>query len=108
MKKAYAVKISSLDSCKSSSILNNLEKEDESMQICESKFIMNHEVFYVAKNTLIACFDASLNIDLINELCLDNPLKLVLRESCFKTDNDKINVFERIKKLSPNTEIHVL
>ncbi len=74
----------------------------------ESKFIMNHEVFYVAKNTLIACFDASLNIDLINELCLDNPLKLVLRESCFKTDNDKINVFERIKKLSPNTEIHVL
>ncbi len=74
----------------------------------ESKFIMNHEVFYVAENTLVACFDPNFNIDLINELCLINPLKLVFRESCFRTDNDKINVAERIKKLSPNTEVHVL
>ena len=74
----------------------------------ESKFIMNNEVFYVADNTLVACFEPNFNVDLINELCSDNPLKLVFRESCFKTDNDKINVAERIKKLSPNTEIHVL
>lgn len=53
MKKAYAVKISSLDSCKSSSILNNLEKEDESMQICESKFIMKcYESFFDKVNNL--------------------------------------------------------
>lgn len=36
----YAIKISSLNTPKSEKLLNNLKKEDQSMQICESKFIM--------------------------------------------------------------------
>ena len=74
----------------------------------EEKNILNSKVFFVDKNSLIACFDNNLNINIIDEICKYNPLKVVFRDSSFKTDNDKINVEERIKKLSPETEINIL
>ena len=33
---------------------------------------------------------------------------IVFKESSFKTDSDKINTFERIKKLSSETEINII
>lgn len=74
----------------------------------EEKTILNNKVYYVANNALVACFDDQVNIDIINEICKCSPLKVVFKDISFKTDKDKINLEERIKKLSPDTEINIL
>lgn len=74
----------------------------------EEKNILNNKVYFVACNSLVACFDNQINIDILNQICEVKPLKVVFRESSFRNDNDKINAYERIKKLSPETEISVI
>ena len=74
----------------------------------EEKNILNNKVFYVEDNSLVACFDDQVNIDIIDEICKCNPLKVVFKDVSFRTDKDKINLEERIKKLSPDTEINIL
>lgn len=74
----------------------------------EEKEILNNKVYFVAQNNLVVCFDNEINIDIIDEICKTQPLKVVFRESSFKNDSEKINTYERIKKLSPETEINVL
>ena len=72
------------------------------------KNILNNKVYYVADNSLVACFDDNINVDIVNEICKCKPLKVVFKDSSFKTDKDKINLEEKIKKLSPETEINIL
>ena len=72
------------------------------------KEINGHKVYFVENNSLIASFSNITDISTIDEMCKDKPLKLVFRESSFKTDEDKINIQERVKKLSPETEISIL
>ena len=74
----------------------------------EEKTILNNKIYFVAGNSLVACFDDRINIDILNQICEMKPLKVVFRESSFKNDSDKINTYERIKKLSPETEISVI
>ena len=74
----------------------------------EEKKILNNSVYFVEKNSLVACFDDIIDINIIDEICKCNPLKIVFKESSFKTDSDKINTFERIKKSLPETEVNVL
>ena len=74
----------------------------------EEKNILNNNVYFVENNALIACFDDNVNIDIIDEICKYNPLKVVFKDVAFKSDKDKINLEERIKKLSPETEISIL
>ena len=74
----------------------------------EKKEILNNNVYFVADNSLIACFDNQINIDILDQICEKKPLKVVFRESSFKNDSEKINAFERVKKLSPETEINVI
>ena len=74
----------------------------------EEKNIMNNNVYFVENNALIACFDDNINIDIIDEICKYNPLKVVFKDISFKSDKDKINLEERVKKLSPETEISIL
>ena len=74
----------------------------------EEKNILNNKVFFVENNSLVACFDDQVDIDIIDEICKYNPLKVVFKDISFKTDKDKINLEERIKKLSPETEINIL
>ena len=74
----------------------------------EEKNILNNKVYYVAENSLVACFDNEINIDILNQICEIKPLKVVFRESSFRNDSNKINAYERIKKLSPETEISVI
>ena len=74
----------------------------------EEKNILNNKVYFVAGNSLVACFDDKINIDIINKICEVKPLKVVFRESSFSNDSDKINAYERIKKLSTETEISVI
>ena len=74
----------------------------------EEKHILNNNIYFVENNALIACFDDNVNIDIIDEICKYNPLKVVFKDVSFKSDKDKINLEERIKKLSPETEISIL
>lgn len=74
----------------------------------EEKKIINNNVYYVADNALVACFDDNVSIDIADEICKCKPLKAVFKDVSFKTDMDKINLEERIKKFSPDTEISIL
>lgn len=74
----------------------------------EERKIFNNNVYFVENNSLVACFDDIIDINIVDEICKCNPLKIVFKESSFKTDSDKINVFERIKKLSNDTEINII
>ncbi len=74
----------------------------------EEKEILNNKVYFVADNALVACFDDQTNIDILNRICEVKPLKIVFRESSFRDDSEKINAFERIRRLSPETEISII
>lgn len=74
----------------------------------EEKTILNNKVYYVADNALVACFDDNVDINIIDEICKCKPLKVVFKDMSFKSDKDKINLEERVKKLSPDTEISIL
>lgn len=76
--------------------------------IIEEKNILGNTVYFVAKNSLVACFDSQINIDIIDKICEVKPLKIVFRESSFKNDSDKINTYERIKKICPETEVNII
>ena len=74
----------------------------------EEKKILNNNVYFVEINSLVACFDNTIDINIIDEICKCKPLRIVFKESSFEADSDKINTFERIKKLSSETEINVI
>ena len=74
----------------------------------EEKKILNNNVYFVENNSLVACFDDTIDINIVDEICKCNPLKIVFKENSFKTDSDKINIFERIKKISNDTEINII
>lgn len=74
----------------------------------EMRKIKDNNVYFVEDNSLVACFDDELNIDIIDEICEIKPLKIVFRDSSFKNDKDRINVFERIKRLSLDCEMKVI
>lgn len=67
----------------------------------EEQIIGKNKMYYVAGNSLVACFDDSIDIDIVDEICKCEPYKVVFKDSAFKTDNDKINLEERFKKLLP-------
>ena len=74
----------------------------------EEKKILNNKVFFIENNSLIACFDNQIDINIVEEICKYEPMKVVFKDSSFKNDKDKVNLEERIKKLSPDTEVSVL
>ena len=70
----------------------------------ESKTIQGKEVFYVAGNSLVACFDG-INFAMVDEIAQDKPLRVVSAERAIQLDHDKTNIKERFKQLSPETEV---
>ncbi len=74
----------------------------------EEKKILDNTVYYVDNNSLVACFDYNVDISIVDEICKCQPLKVVFKDNSFKYDNDKINLEEKFKKLSPETEVSIL
>ena len=74
----------------------------------EEKTIGKNKVYFVEGNALVACFDDTIDLKILDEIAKVSPLKICLRESSFEKDQDKINFFERLKKLSPDTEVNIL
>ncbi len=73
----------------------------------ERKTVNGKEVFYVAGNSLVACFD-ELTFDVVDEVAKDHPLRFVSAEKSIHLDHDKTNIKERFKQLSPDTEVKFL
>lgn len=74
----------------------------------ETKQISGKEVYFVAGNSLVACFDENIDEELIKQIAKLEPLKVVFRDSSFNSCPDRINLEEIFKGISPNTKIKVL
>ena len=53
----------------------------------------------VNEGALVACFDKDINLEVIGYIAAMKPLRVILRESCFEKDADKLNVYEQFKQL---------
>lgn len=53
----------------------------------------------VNEGALVACFDSTLSLEVIQYIASLKPLRVIFRESCFATDADKLNVYEKFKQL---------
>lgn len=78
----------------------------------EVKTLSGNTVYCVGGNALLACLDSQLTDGAIDEIAKLEPLKLVLRDSTFGTgpdrDQNRINLENRLKRLSPDTSVSVL
>ncbi len=74
----------------------------------ETREIKGTKVFFVAGNSLVACFDEEVPEDVIKVIAKEQPLRVVFRDNSFKDDAARINVEEIFKMLSPATEIKVI
>ncbi len=70
----------------------------------EQQTIDNQTVFFVAGNSLAACFD-TLTPTLIDAIAQRRPLRFVSSEQAIHKDEDKTNFKERFKQLSPETDV---
>ena len=73
----------------------------------ELKTIDGSEVYFVAGNTLVACFD-KFTMNVVDEIAKVKPLRVVSTELAIMHDQDKTNIKERFKQLSPDTEVKFL
>lgn len=74
----------------------------------EVKEYSGHKVFFVQGNTLIACFKKIKDFSIVDDLAKLEPLKVVLKDSSFVDDKDRINFENRFKRFSPDTQITVI
>ena len=74
----------------------------------ETKKIKENTVYFVAGNSLVACFDDNIDFSIVDEIAKEQPLKVVFKDASFKEEQDRTNVDTRFKRLSPETIITVL
>ena len=70
--------------------------------------INGKQVFRVAQDSLMACFDTGIDEAFAKEIAKEKPLRIVFRDSGFANDTAKINVQQLLKQLSPKTEMKVI
>ena len=80
--------------------------------------IIPNQFYFVQTNSLVACFDENVDFGIVDEIANylvahkdknEQPwTKIVFRDSCFKTDSDRINFENRFKKLSWESDIRVI
>ena len=56
------------------------------------------DIYTVNDGDLVACFAEDINDNIIANIAEKYPLRVLFRDSCFKSDADKINVFEQFKQ----------
>ena len=75
---------------------------------CTSETVDGHTIYDYGEGDLLACFDTDISESVIEAMARKKPLRVVFRDECFSGSQDKINVFEIFKMLSPDTTIRVL
>lgn len=73
----------------------------------EKEELLGKEVYCVNNNDILVCLDDKGGIDenFVKIIAKKLPLRIVFRDSGFKSDSVKINVEQIFKLISPNTEI---
>lgn len=56
------------------------------------------DIYTVNDGDLVACFAENITENVIAHIADQFPLRVLFRDSCFKTDADKINIFEQFKQ----------
>jgi len=74
----------------------------------EMKSIKGNNVYFVAGNALVACFDDDIDFTIVEEMAKSEPLKAVFKDSSFKKEQDRTNVDTKFKRLSPETVVTVI
>lgn len=74
----------------------------------EHRDIAGHSVFFVGGNSLVACFDDKVSLDIVDGIAAENPLRIVFKDSSFANDETRINIDIRLKQLSPDTTVQVV
>lgn len=74
----------------------------------ETKRIHGNTVFIVQTNALVACFENDIDFTIVDTISELRPYKVVFKDASFKDDKDRINVEERLKRLSPDTIVTVI
>lgn len=70
--------------------------------------VAGKQVFQVAQNSLIACFDNNIDEAFSKKIAAYTPMRIVFRDKGFKDDTAKENVRQLLKQLSPDTEMRVI
>lgn len=70
--------------------------------------IAKKQVFQVAEDSLLACFDNGIDENFAKEIAKLQPMRVVFKDASFKDDTAKENVKQLLKQLSPNTEMKVI
>lgn len=74
----------------------------------EHRDIAGHSVCFVGGNSLVACFDDKISLDIVDGIAAENPLRIVFKDSSFANDETRINIDIRLKQLSPDTTVQVV
>jgi adenine-specific DNA-methyltransferase len=74
----------------------------------QKKEVAGKAVLMVAEDSLFACFDKDIDEAFANEIAKDKPLRIVFRDNGFKDDTAKVDVWQLLKQLSPETEMKVI
>lgn len=74
----------------------------------EQLSVLGKQVFQVAQNSLMACFDKGIDEGFAKEIATYKPMRIVFRDRGFKDDTAKENVRQLLKQLSPETEMRVI
>lgn len=78
-----------------------------SLKIEELK-VLGKQVYKVAQNSLLACFDTGIDEAFAKEIAKEQPLRIVFRDNSFANDTAKENVKQLLKQLAPETEMRVI
>lgn len=70
--------------------------------------VLGKQVFQVAQNSLMACFDKGIDESFAKEIATYKPMRIVFRDRGFKDDTAKENVRQLLKQLSSETEMRVI
>lgn len=74
----------------------------------ESNYLGNSSTYFIPSVKLVACFDREIQTDLLNAIAEIKPQKVVLLDSGFLTDADRINCEQVFKQVSPSTSLRVI
>jgi adenine-specific DNA-methyltransferase len=81
---------------------------DLTLQIVKEN-ILGKEVFFVDENAVVACFEDNIDEALVTEIAkMDDILKVVFKDSSFKSDDIRINTEQIFKQYSPDTQVRVI
>lgn len=72
------------------------------------EIIDSKRVHIVDEDALIACFEENIPESVIRKIAGMKPLRVVFRDSSFNSDDNKINVEEIFKLITPDTRVKVI